>query len=228
MTPHEFYLDTNGKQIDYDGAYGNQCVDLFKYFIAKQYGFNCGSLCPQTGYAKDIWNCFDRLTRITQYFVKIPVGQPLQDGDWVVWTDNCKASKNSHIAMFRLDNGNGTGIFLTQAKGYKINQHNFVYEGMLGALRPKIYIQEVQPIIETPKEKTKPIETPIIDTSPEPILKPVESDLPKDTQTPVLVPNIDEDKPVQVTKPKLSKLKTILDLVKQFLENILIIFKGGK
>jgi hypothetical protein len=133
-----------GTMQDVDDAYGNQCVDLFKHFILKTEGFNCGTTCPDTGYAKDIWNCFERLSKVNPYFIKV-LGQ-LQDGDWVVW-DNCTTFKKSHINMFRKDNGNGTGLFLGQLQGsYTINEKSYSYDGILGALRPKIYIQSFKTI----------------------------------------------------------------------------------
>lgn len=147
-TPHEFFLDTINRKIDMDGVPKSQpyqCVDLFKYWLNKYYGISGSkSMCPQSGYAKDIWNCFDQLG-LGQYFDKVPTNQ-MVDGDWAIWNSGARSCPQSHVAMFRKDNGNGTGIFLGQNQSGKtyVSQDNIYYSGMLGGLRPKMYHQPIQ------------------------------------------------------------------------------------
>ena len=66
------------------------------------------------------------------------------DGDWAIWGMNSRSCPKSHIAMFRLDNKNGTGIFLGQNQlGHpEYTQVNIFYDGLRGGLRPKIYHQQ--------------------------------------------------------------------------------------
>lgn len=146
-TPHEFFLATINRKIDMDGVPKSQpyqCVDLFKYWCKGQVGKSFGTLCPDTGYARDIWYCFDRLG-LGAYFDKVPSNQ-MVDGDWAIM-DFSKAYPYSHVAMFRVDNGNGTGVFLgqNQTSNPAVSQVNSTYTGVLGALRPKIYHQAPQP-----------------------------------------------------------------------------------
>ena len=142
-TPHEFYLQVIGKAFDEDGAYGVQCVDGFKAFCRLVLGWNIGkkSICSPTGYATSIWDNFERLG-FNKYFDKVPVNQ-MVDGDWAIWQKGSRPCPYSHVAMFRKDNGNGTGVFLGQNQNGSraFNQVNISYSGLRGAFRPKIYHQ---------------------------------------------------------------------------------------
>lgn len=150
-TPHEFYLKVIGKAFDEDGVYGCQCVDGFKTFCRLELDLRLGSICSPTGYAESIWDNVDSLG-LSRYFDKVPADK-MQDGDWAIWERNSKSCKYSHVAMFRKDNGNGTGIFLgqNQLSHPEFTQVNIYYNGIRGALRPKIYIKEVSshPVYET-------------------------------------------------------------------------------
>src|SRR5574344_251683 len=116
-TPHEFYLETNGKIIDVDESYGGQCWDLFAYFCQEY----CGKTfsCIQTGYVIDLWNTFEQIG-LNQYFDKVYDYHALQDGDWIIWdknaSPNCWISNKSHIAMFREYNPSNIeqNVILTQ------------------------------------------------------------------------------------------------------------------
>ena len=147
-TPHEFYLSVINKGFNTDG-YGYQCVAGFKVFCRQLLGLNYygKSICyggNPSGYAYRIWYNFDSLG-LGKYFDKVPANQ-MVDGDWAIWrfgrgNNSCPYS---HIAMFRRDNGNGTGVFLGQnqsVNGARFSQVNISYSGLLGALRPKIYHQ---------------------------------------------------------------------------------------
>lgn len=142
-SPHEYYLQVINKRFDEDGVYGCQCVDGFKHFCRTQLGFNIShkSICNPTGYATSIWDNFYTLG-LDKYFDKVAPNK-MVDGDWAVWGMNSKSCKFSHIAMFRLDNKNGTGIFLgqNQLNHPEFTQVNIYYDGLRGGLRPKIYHQ---------------------------------------------------------------------------------------
>lgn len=153
-SPHEFYLDVDGKSM-----WGGQCVHLFNGFTSEMCnGFQVG--CTESGYAKDIWN--QRYTNgVLNYYDEVPANQ-MVDGDWAIY-DNCEFAPYSHVAMFRLDNGNNTGIFLQQND----TRHNPVtstaqdtnpYAGIMGALRLKAWHEE-------PKKQEKPKEEPKKDDS---------------------------------------------------------------
>lgn len=138
INQHDFYLETNGKIIDVDGVYGGQCWDLFAYYTNKL----CRKTfpCIETGYVIDLWNTFDRIG-LNEYFEKVI--DNYQDGDWLVWQAPATITTSSHIAMFRKDNGDGTNVILTQNPNGNPNytyQMVCNYQGVIGALRPKIYI----------------------------------------------------------------------------------------
>ena len=143
-TPHGYFLEVINKAFDEDGVYGAQCVDGFKHFCRTQVGYDIShkAICSPSGLAASIWDNYNALG-LDKYFDKVPVNQ-MVDGDWAIWNIGAKPScPNSHIAMFRKDNGNGTGVFLGQNQsGHpEYTQRNLYYNGMRGALRPKIYHQ---------------------------------------------------------------------------------------
>lgn len=132
-----FYLDRINKGVDVDGAYGAQCWDLFAYFC-KLANYPI-IYCTASGYAKDIAN--QKATNgILKNFVEVSLNS-MQDGDWVIWGVS-SATPYSHVAMFRKNNGNGTGIFLGQNQGgsQAASQMNIPFAGIIGVFRPKCYI----------------------------------------------------------------------------------------
>lgn len=154
-TPHEYYLQVIGKRFDEDGVYGCQCVDGFKHFCRTELGLNLGSICYPTGYATSIWDNFEELG-LSKYFDKVRADS-MVDGDWTIWSKKSRSCPYSHVAMFRKDNGNGTGVFLGQNQNEhpEFTQVNIYYDGARGGLRPKIYHETPAP---------KPSEHPIYET----------------------------------------------------------------
>ena len=64
MTPQEFYDQHNGKAIDYDGAYGVQCVDAWRVFCT---WIGVPSLPTPNNYADGYWYSRNALG-YAQYF----------------------------------------------------------------------------------------------------------------------------------------------------------------
>lgn len=143
MTPQDYYNQVIGKRFDEDGVYGCQCVDGFKHFCRTVLGYNISheTICNPTGYATSIWDNYEKLG-LDKYFDKVPSDQ-MVDGDWAIWSMNSRSCPYSHVAMFRKDNGNGTGIFLgqNQLSHPEFTQCNIYYSGLRGGLRPKLYHQ---------------------------------------------------------------------------------------
>lgn len=142
----EFVIETSGKIIDIDGLYGGQCWDLFSYFTNKLCSRTFS--CIETGYVIDLWNTFDRIG-LNEHFVKVI--DNYQEGDWLIWTSPSSITETSHIAMLIKDNKNGTNVILTQNPNGNpkyTHQMQCDYIGVVGALRPKIYINE--PSIKAP------------------------------------------------------------------------------
>lgn len=101
-TPADFYKEFNGKIIDYDGAYGCQCVDLFRAFLAWA---DLPSIPTPNNYADGYYLDFDKL-EIKPYFDRI--GRPFKNGDWVIWKRGSASHPKSHIAMYFNDYELGT------------------------------------------------------------------------------------------------------------------------
>lgn len=141
ITPHEIYLKWNGKTVDIDGAYGGQCWDFYAQYM-KELGYKYAN-CTTSGYVKDIWN--NRKTNgMLDSCIEVSVNA-MQDGDIAVW-GNCDACPKSHIAVFRKDNGNATGIFLGQNQsGQYVDQKTFTKNGIIGVFRPKCYVAGEKP-----------------------------------------------------------------------------------
>lgn len=142
-TPNDYYKTVIGKGLDEDGVYGTQCVDGFKHFCRTVVGYNISkkSICNPTGFATSIWDNFESLG-LNKYFDKV-ASDKMVDGDWAIWSKGSRDCPDSHVAMFRKDNGNGKGIFLgqNQAGSSNYSQTSISYSGIRGALRPKIYHQ---------------------------------------------------------------------------------------
>lgn len=130
MTLQQFIDKYNGKAVDFDGYFGNQCVDLAQQYNKEM--FNGPFLSGAA--AKDIWNTYppsiyDRVTNS-------PTGVP-QAGDIIIW--GTSYGPYGHIAICTEANVNNfkclsqndpTGA-LTQIKDYPN------YNGVLGWLHPK-------------------------------------------------------------------------------------------
>jgi len=85
MTLDAFVTKYNGRFIDFDGAYGFQCVDLMRQWQVEGLGVPASSIPPSL-YAKDIFKNFP--DGGNKYFTKIkngPNNMP-QKGDIVFWT----------------------------------------------------------------------------------------------------------------------------------------------
>lgn len=145
ISQDEFFKMTNGHKIDIDGVYGAQCVDLFNKFNDELIYPRIS--CYPSGYAHSIYENRANNGVLNNY---VDIGSDcskLQDGDWVVWANNSKPAPKSHVAMFRLIQGNNSAIFLSQNTTNGTSQYNISLEGVIGILRPKIYVKEEVKVI---------------------------------------------------------------------------------
>lgn len=137
MTFDEFVKTYKGKKIDYDKAYGVQCVDLVKLYIDKVLGIKPQSI----GNAEAYWNRYEQLNYLKSNFYKIenyPAFIP-QKGDIAVW--GLKHGKWGHIAI--ADGVGTTSYFYSydenwggRGQGMTRIKHNYK-SGFEGVLRPK-------------------------------------------------------------------------------------------
>lgn len=140
-TPQDFVREYTGKCIDYDGAFGIQCVD----------GFNVG--CKYLGiptkptpnnWADGYWTCLNADGTPSEStarwraanFEKIRNPQDFRNGDWVIWGKGSGTSHpSSHIAMYY--NNQEFGENQGGNRGFTLKPT--VFSDALGALRPKTW-----------------------------------------------------------------------------------------
>lgn len=139
ISPQDFYNRTIGRGFDVDGAYGIQCVDFFNYFnnlVNEGIYINCSP----SGYAKSIFENRNNNNSL-KYYDEVSISN-MQRGDWVIWGD-CECAPKSHVAMFWEGKNSNYGIFLGQSQnGVKpTNLCPVAYKGIIGVLRPKIYVK---------------------------------------------------------------------------------------
>lgn len=141
MTLDEFIAKWDGKGIDFDGAYGFQCVDL-----AQQYNKDCLGNPPFSGNAVDIWTTYPK--DYYEQIVNTPNNKP-QKGDIVIWgrglgqyghIDVCARDDASTIAF--------TGYDQNWPLGSVCHVQSHTYFAVLGWLRPKVAV----PTPQSPQE----------------------------------------------------------------------------
>lgn len=96
MTIDEFINKTVKTGVDYDGAYGAQCVDLFR-----QYAKDVLEIPKHTGAvegAKDLWLNYQNLQKEMNYFERIRANCNPKQGDVAVW-DGTPGNKYGHVAI---------------------------------------------------------------------------------------------------------------------------------
>ena len=139
----DFIKETDGKEYDVDHTAGVQCVDAIKEFNILVYGkadFTCGN-----GWAYGLWTNYGT-NGVEKYFDRYGYNEA-KKGDWIIWNKGSKSAPNSHVGMFIERVGSN------KVKSYSQNQNgikafNFAEpyeEGILGVLRPKIYVDDFLP-----------------------------------------------------------------------------------
>jgi hypothetical protein len=125
-----------GKGIDYDGAYGVQCVDLIKHFVKNVLGVEPQSI----GNAIEYYNKRKSSSYLTDNFKWIDNSAEFipDKGDVCVFTSK---SGNGHVSVAT---GEGTtSYFYSYDQNYPKGQHEpmtkikHTYTSFLGVLRPK-------------------------------------------------------------------------------------------
>lgn len=131
MTLDQFITKYNGKGIDSDGSYGNQCVDLYRQYIKEVLGY---PQSPGVSGAKDIWSSY-----LPDYFTRIantPEGIP-QEGDIMIWGStygpygHVAVVKSATLNTFTCFSQNDPTGALCGLKTYR------TYKPVLGWLHPK-------------------------------------------------------------------------------------------
>lgn len=135
MKLNEFINERINTKVDFDGAYGAQCVDLFRQYCKDVFGF------PHTGAvdgAKDLFLRYDSLPVEKKYFFRIPTVSP-RVGDVVIYGGSA-TNKYGHVAICVGTVSDGNILVFEQdgfrQDGAKINVRGT--KNMLGVLRAKV------------------------------------------------------------------------------------------
>lgn len=121
-----------GKKVDFDGAYGAQCVDLFRMYCKEVL------VLPHTGAvdgAKDLFLEWDHLPLERYFFNKVL--NP-ECGDVVIWGET-STNKYGHVAIF-ISKINKKEMLVFEQDGFKQDGAKFKvrkFENVLGYLRKK-------------------------------------------------------------------------------------------
>ena len=136
MTLSEFAAKYIGKHVDFDKAYGAQCVDLFRQYCQDVVG------CPHTGSvdpdgARGLWYKFGEndeklyFNRYSPWFMK--------PGDVAIW-DATGTNKYGHVAIVLVVDNAAKQLLVLEQNGFAQDGCKIVvrgYENLLGVLRKK-------------------------------------------------------------------------------------------
>lgn len=129
MTFEEFITKYDGKGIDFDGAFGTQCVDLYRQYVKEVLGY---PQSPLVEGAKDIWD-----TYLPDYYQRIentPYGVP-EKGDIVIFGDTM--GKYGHVSIFIEGTASRfTSFDQNYPTGSLCHKQGHTYNAVLGWLRP--------------------------------------------------------------------------------------------
>ena len=136
MNLEEFVNKYNGKKVDFDGAFGAQCVDLFRQYNKDVWGN------PHTGAvegAKDLFLNYDNLPIERKFLELNPVNSKIiEEGDVAVWGAS-SSNKYGHVAIVVGLLGDESLIVFEQdgfkQDGAKLNIRS--RDNLLGFLRKK-------------------------------------------------------------------------------------------
>lgn len=92
MTLEEFVKKYNGKKVDFDGAFGAQCVDLFRQYNKEVWGN------PHTGAVEGARNLYLNYKIMPEEIKYLARSQKCMVGDAVVY-DATENNKYGHVAI---------------------------------------------------------------------------------------------------------------------------------
>lgn len=115
MKFHEFINKYINRKIDFDNAYGAQCVDVFRQYCKDVLNI------PHTGAvegAKDLFLNYDKLPLEVKYFDKIKSSYiSPRYGDVIVWGET-KSNRYGHVAIVISNIGNKK-VLVFEQDGFK-------------------------------------------------------------------------------------------------------------
>lgn len=138
MLLDDFVKKYEGKKVDFDGAFGAQCVDLARQYWKEGLGIleHTGP-CSTTGGAKDLFLDYEKMPIEKKYFIKIQKNKAFVPGDTLIW-DSTETNKYGHVAIYLGKLNNSLIVFEQNGfkqDGAKVTIRN--KEKLLGGLRKK-------------------------------------------------------------------------------------------
>ena len=135
MNFNEFIAKWDGQAADWDGAYGDQCVDLARYYWSEV----CEISQPRSVEgAKDFWVNFETDRNLHENFSKIPNSPEAvpAKGDVMVWGSSY--GPWGHIAIFTTGNVDSFNAFSQNDPTGALSKERYYinYAGVLGWFRP--------------------------------------------------------------------------------------------
>lgn len=129
------YINT---KVDFDLAYGAQCVDLFRQYCKDVLNIPHTGSCATTGGAIDLYCDWEKMPLEKKYFKKISAKacNTLKVGDVVIW-DKTSTNQYGHVAIL-ISKVDDKTILVFEQNGIKQNGAKLVLramENMLGVLR---------------------------------------------------------------------------------------------
>lgn len=137
MTLQDFIKKYDGKEVDTDGAYGGQCMDLMHKYIVDVLGYDLSLFAASTAYQAYKNADDDRFDKIANSATNVP-----QPGDIVFW--NTGVGSAGHVAVFISGDENS---FKSFDQNWPVNSfchvqdHN--YKSVAGWLHPKKSVNTV-------------------------------------------------------------------------------------
>lgn len=134
MELNEFVNKYCGENVDFDGVYGAQCVDLFRQYVRTVWDIR-----EHTGAvegAKDLWLNYPNMPLEKKYFERLDSSRRLKVGDVLVW-DATNTNKYGHVAILL---GIGDEFLVFEQDGFKQDGAKVQWRSkkkFLGALRKK-------------------------------------------------------------------------------------------
>ncbi len=134
ITPQQFFAKYNGKPLDWDGRYGSQCVDQFRFYCRDVWGIAGNTVSTQpSGGAKDLW------TNAKSPIIKISPKEMIE-GDAPIW-NSTKGEGYGHVGTFVKWLNNEKTRFQSFDQNWGKQVCQFVehdLSGLIGALRMRL------------------------------------------------------------------------------------------
>ena len=106
------YLQASGKPMDYDGAFGGECVDVIKYLLDLTYGVKPGRI----GNANELWDDKYGILKSTWFF-RIEGNKDMRKGD-IIFLNTGISFK--HVGLFMEEKANTVLVFDQVGNGDKV------------------------------------------------------------------------------------------------------------